>query len=167
MTKSSPAGFSSARFAPCSASTAITTKLSIFFPTATQTILTNYDQLRYHLLPYIYSVSWMVTSQGYSMMRGLVMDFQSDTNVYDIASQYMFGPAIMVNPVTTAGATNRNIYLPAGTSWVNFWTGQTNAGRQTISTAAPIATVFAVCACWLNHSLWTFNPSRHTKCGSD
>jgi alpha-D-xyloside xylohydrolase len=116
-------------------------KAIYLFPAATENILINYDQLRYHLLPYNYSVSWMVTSQGYTMMRPLVMDFQSDTSVYNIPDQYMFGPALLVNPVTVAGATNRNVYLPAGTGWVNFWTGQTNAGGQTISAAAAIDTL--------------------------
>jgi len=66
------------------------------FDEATQKILINYDQLRYHLLPYIYSVAWQVTSQDYTMMRPLVMDFQNDSQVYKITDQYMFGPAIMV-----------------------------------------------------------------------
>ncbi len=108
------------------------------FPAATQAVLTNFDQLRYELLPYIYSISWMVTSQGYTMMRPLIMDFQTDTNVFNIPDQYMFGPALMSCPVTVSGATVRNVYLPSGTVWYDFWTGQTNAGGQTISTAATI-----------------------------
>ena len=101
-------------------------------------VLTNFDALRYHLVPYNYSVSWKVTSQGYTMMRPLVMDFQSDTNVFNIPDQYMFGPAMMACPVTTASATTRNVYLPAGTTWYDFWTGATNAGGQTVSAAATI-----------------------------
>ena len=108
------------------------------FPTNTEAILINFDQLRYHLLPYIYSVSWMVTTNAYTMMRPLIMDFGQDTNVYGITDQYMFGPAIMVNPVTQAGATNWNVYLPAGATWYDFWTGLTNSGGQTINAAAPI-----------------------------
>ena len=108
------------------------------FPTNTEAILINFDQLRYHLLPYIYSVSWLVTTKAYTMMRPLIMDFGQDTNVYSMAGQYMFGPSIMVNPVTQAGATNWNVYLPAGAAWYDFWTGLTNAGGQRISAAAPI-----------------------------
>ena len=104
----------------------------------TEDILVHYDQLRYHLIPYIYSVSWMVTHGDYTMMRPLVMDFQTDTNVFNIPDQYMFGPALMPCPVTVAGATNRNVYLPSGTIWHDFWTGATNAGGQTISAAAAI-----------------------------
>ncbi len=108
------------------------------WPTATQNILIDFDKLRYHLVPYIYSVSWMVTSDGYTMMRPLVMDFRTDSNVYDIDDQFMFGPAVMACPVTTASATSRNVYLPAGTSWYDFWTGSSYAGGQTISASAPI-----------------------------
>ena len=111
------------------------------FPPATENILINYDQLRYHLLPYIYSVAWMVTSKGYSMMRPLVMDFRNDTNTYNIPDQFMFGPSILVNPVMQAGATNRNVYLPDGTTWWDFWTGQSYAGGQTNVAAAPIETL--------------------------
>jgi len=108
------------------------------FDTNTENILIRYDQLRYHLIPYIYSVSRMVTRDCYTMMRPLVMDFQSDTNVFNIPDQYMFGPALMPCPVTVAGATNRSVYLPSGTTWYDFWTGQTNAGGQTVSAAATI-----------------------------
>lgn len=108
------------------------------FPAATQPILLNFDKLRYHLLPYIYSVSWMVTHDRYTMMRPLVMDFRTDTNVFNLKDQFMFGPALMACPVTASGAISRNVYLPAGATWINFWTGATNAGGQTISAAAPI-----------------------------
>ncbi len=59
-----------------------------------------FDELRYRLMPYIYSVAWKVTSEGYTIMRGLPMDFQSDKNTYNIDDQYMFGPSIMICPVT-------------------------------------------------------------------
>ncbi len=111
------------------------------FPADTESILINFDQLRYHLLPYIYSVSWMVTTQGYTMMRPLIMDFQQDSNVYGIPDQFMFGPAIMVNPVVQAAATNRQVYLPSGTTWWDFWTGQSYAGGQVNNAAAPITTM--------------------------
>jgi alpha-D-xyloside xylohydrolase len=111
------------------------------FDEATQRILINYDQLRYHLLPYIYSVAWQVTSQDYTMMRPLVMDFQNDSQVYKITDQYMFGPAIMVCPVIKAGASSRSVYLPAGSFWYDFWTGQSHIGGQTIDTTAPIETL--------------------------
>ena len=58
------------------------------------------DNLRYRLLPYIYSVGWQVTHDGYSIMRGLPMDFPRDRKTYSIDDQFLFGPAIMVSPVT-------------------------------------------------------------------
>jgi alpha-D-xyloside xylohydrolase len=106
-----------------------------------QEILTSYDNLRYRLLPYIYSMAWRVTSEGYTPMRGLVMDFPSDRNVLDISDQFMFGPALLVNPVTHAGATKRSVYLPAGTTWYDFWTGASLKGGREISASAPIETM--------------------------
>ncbi|MBN2594758.1 MAG: DUF5110 domain-containing protein [Sedimentisphaerales bacterium] len=111
------------------------------FDEATQKILIDYDRLRYHLLPYIYSVSWQVTSNDYTMMRPLVMDFRHDEKVYSIADQYMFGTAIMVNPVIQAGASSREVHLPEGTKWYDFWTGESFTGGQTIDAAAPIETM--------------------------
>jgi alpha-D-xyloside xylohydrolase len=111
------------------------------FNEETQKILIHYDQLRYHLLPYIYSVSWMVTSDDYTTMRPLVMDFRADTNVFNIPDQFMFGPAMMACPVTKAGAANRSVYLPAGTAWTDFWTGRTYPGGQTVEAASPIETM--------------------------
>lgn len=63
-------------------------------------VLINYDNLRYRLLPYIYSLAWQVTNQDYTMMRGLPMDFANDKATYNINDEYMFGTAFLVNPVT-------------------------------------------------------------------
>jgi alpha-D-xyloside xylohydrolase len=111
------------------------------FNESTQRIMAEYIKLRYHLLPYIYSCSWLVTSQGYTMMRPLVMDFQNDPNVFDITDQYMFGPALMINPITKLGVTSRKIYLPQGTTWTDFWTGKAYPGGQTIDTSSPVGTL--------------------------
>ena len=100
-----------------------------------------YDDLRYRILPYTYSLAAMVTNSGYTMLRGLVMDFRADSAVYSINDQFMFGPAFLVNPVVSQGATSRNVYLPSGASWCNFWTGQISAGGQTISAKAPRDTI--------------------------
>ncbi len=63
-------------------------------------VLVKFDNLRYRLMPYIYSLAWQVTHNGGSIMRGLPMDFASDHKTLNIADQFMFGPAIMVSPVT-------------------------------------------------------------------
>ncbi len=101
-------------------------------------ILEKFDRLRYHLLPYIYSVAWMVTNQGYTMLRGLVMDFRTDSKVYDVPDQFMFGPAVLVNPVTKAGAASRQVYLPESTHWFDFWTGRKLQGGQSVEAPAAL-----------------------------
>jgi alpha-D-xyloside xylohydrolase len=63
-------------------------------------VLIRFDNLRYRLMPYIYSLAWKVTSEGYTYMRGLPMDFAADKNTLCIDDQFMFGPAVMVCPVT-------------------------------------------------------------------
>ena len=106
-----------------------------------QKILTRYDRLRYRFLPYIYSLAWNTTSEGYTPMRALVMDFPADRDALDIPDQFMLGAALLVNPVTRAGATSRGVYLPAGTTWIDFWTGASYKGGQTITAAAPLETM--------------------------
>ena len=107
----------------------------------TQKILRAYDELRYRMLPYNYSVAWRVTSAGDTILRPLAMDFRADTNALAVSNEYMFGPAFLVAPVTEAKAMNKKVYLPAGTSWVDFWTGEKFDGGQTITAAAPLETI--------------------------
>jgi alpha-D-xyloside xylohydrolase len=107
----------------------------------TKTILLHYDNLRYRLLPYIYSLSWEVTSKGYTIMRSLAFDFKDDPAINSIPDQYMFGPAFLVNPVTERGKTTRSVYLPKSTTWFDFWTGQTLSGGQNVDAPAPVETI--------------------------
>jgi alpha-D-xyloside xylohydrolase len=112
------------------------------FDAATQDVLRTYLDLRYRLLPYTYSVAWQVTSNGNTIMQPLVMNFPKDPKVLDIGNQYLFGPSIMVTPVTTAGATEQAVYLPAaGAPWYNFWTGETAAAGTSVQAAAPVKTL--------------------------
>ncbi|MCF8357908.1 MAG: glycoside hydrolase family 31 protein [Prolixibacteraceae bacterium] len=94
--------------------------------------------LRYRLLPYIYSEAWQVTKNGSTMMRPLVMDFNADENAVKQPFQYMFGNAFLVAPVTTAGATQREVYLPRSAGWYNFWTGERFTGGQSVTADAPL-----------------------------
>jgi len=102
-----------------------------------QKILTMYDQLRYRLMPYIYSVAWKTTSEGYTPMRALVMDFRDDPRVWNIGDQFLFGPSLLVNPVTEPGATTRHLYIPKG-RWYDFWTGESVEGGHAMDAPAPL-----------------------------
>lgn len=106
------------------------------WPLAYKDLLT-YDKFRYRMLPYTYSLGWRVTENGYTLMRPLVMDFRHDASVYNIDSQYMFGPALMVAPVTSP-QDRRWVYLPKGESWINFWTGQSFTGGRHIEVKVPL-----------------------------
>ncbi|MGB7137724.1 MAG: TIM-barrel domain-containing protein [Acidobacteriaceae bacterium] len=97
-----------------------------------------YDQLRSRMRPYIYSLAWRVTSEDYTMMRPLVMDWRDNQEVRDIGDEYLFGPAILVSPVTQKGATSREIYLPPAPAWYDFWTGAQMKGDRRIEAAAPL-----------------------------
>ena len=103
----------------------------------TQEQLLAYDKLRYRLLPYIYSLAWKVTHEGYTIMRPLVMDFRADPKAQLVSDEFMYGPAFLVAPVTEPKATSRDVYLPKGADWIDFWTGKKYTGGQTVSTAAP------------------------------
>ncbi len=112
--------------------------------------LEKYLNLRYLLLPYLYSTAWNITSNGDTYMRALFMDFPQDKCVHDIDNQYMFGRSLLVAPVTEAmyvdEAKNVNlsqmkskaVYLPAGCNWFDFWTGEQLNGAQTVDRETPI-----------------------------
>jgi len=102
-------------------------------------ILVDYDRFRYRLLPYIYSLSWQVTSRGYTLKRALVMDFPDDSEAVDLEDQFMFGPAFLVCPVTKEGAVSRNVYLPSDADWYDFYTGERIKGGQAIEADAPLS----------------------------
>jgi alpha-D-xyloside xylohydrolase len=102
-----------------------------------QKILVSFDRLRYRILPYIYSLAWKTTSERYTPMRPLVMDFRGDTRAENTGDEFMFGPAFLVGPVTEPAATTRQLYLPRA-KWYNFWTGSSQGGGSAISAIAPL-----------------------------
>ncbi len=101
-------------------------------------ILTRYDELRYRLLPYIYSAAWGVTSRGEVLMKALPFVYPNDRSLRDVADQFLFGDSILVNPVTERSATTRSVVLPSDDNWIDFWTGQTHRGGQVITADAPL-----------------------------
>lgn len=116
-----------------------------------------YIRLRYHLLPYLYSISWEVTSQQSSMMRALVMDFASDKQALDINDEFMVGKSLLVSPVTEpmywrnkqsgdksmmvedfSIVKSKEVYLPKGADWFDFWTGDYMPGGQKVAKEVPL-----------------------------
>ncbi|WP_113675331.1 TIM-barrel domain-containing protein [Vallitalea guaymasensis] len=118
---------------------------SIFYDT-----LVKFNNLRYRLMPYIYSLAGKVTFENYTIMRSLPFDFRYDNNVYNIADQFMFGPSIMINPITkpmyygknskklSGIEKTREVYLPKGYDWYDFWTGKQYQGGQIIESKATL-----------------------------
>jgi len=104
-------------------------------------ILEKYLRLRYQLMPYIYSLGYQTWLTGAPFLRALPLDFPNDPKVADLRDEYMFGPAFLVAPVTEQGATSRQVYLPAGADWFNYWTNERVKGGQTITVTAPIDTI--------------------------
>jgi alpha-D-xyloside xylohydrolase len=96
-----------------------------------------FDRLRYRLLPYVYSLAGAVSHDDATFLRPLVMDFPEDVAAREITDQYLFGPALLVSPVTSYKARARSVYLPAGADWYDFWTGKRLRGGQTLNAAAP------------------------------
>ncbi len=108
-----------------------------------------YINLRYRLLPYIYSTSWDVTANQSTFMRALVMDFAADKQALDINDEFMFGKSLLVCPVTKPLYNNggkedfttvktKEVYLPKGCDWVDFWTGEKQNGGQKINKECPL-----------------------------
>ncbi|MBP3788657.1 MAG: DUF5110 domain-containing protein [Prevotella sp.] len=117
-----------------------------------------YIELRYRLLPYIYATAGDVVQRSGSMMRPLVMDFAHDRKAIRLNDEYMFGRQLLVKPVTDPlytwkderkkghlvypdvrkAAAPVSVYLPAGTDWYDFWTGQRVKGGRTLQRPCPI-----------------------------
>ena len=115
--------------------------------------LLKFTNLRYRLMPYIYSLAWKVTNENYTIMRALPFDFMNDSATFNINNQYMFGPSIMVNPVVEplyyhannvkidSSDYKREVYLPKATRWFNFWTGKQYEGGTNIKADASYETM--------------------------
>jgi alpha-D-xyloside xylohydrolase len=101
-------------------------------------ILQQYDRLRYRLLPYIYSSAWGVTDRGQILMKALPFVYPEDARRRQISDQFLFGDSLLVNPVTEPHVAKRSVLLPAADGWVDFWTGRSYRGGQTIVAEAPL-----------------------------
>ena len=108
---------------------------------STMALLRRFDAFRYRMLPYIYSAAWDVTHNGASIMQPLMMAFPQDPKAAAVSHEYMFGPDFLVAPVLhplARGGYHTSVYLPAGVTWFNFWTGKAVAGGQTLRVKSPL-----------------------------
>ena len=112
--------------------------------------IARFIRLRYQLTPYIYSLMANVTRNSSMMVRALALDFPEDISTHAITDQYMFGAALLVAPVTapmyysngsqplTGAPKTREVYLPEGHSWFDFWTSSLYSGGAAITAEAPL-----------------------------
>ena len=96
-----------------------------------------YDELRYRLMPYIYTVGADTYMKDGSIMRALATDFPQDVKARKIADQYLFGDAFLVAPVTAYKARSRSVYFPGRATWYDFDTGAAHPGGSTATVDAP------------------------------
>jgi alpha-glucosidase len=99
----------------------------------------NAIDLRYSLLPYIYSYERQGTEGNVGLVRPLFWQFPEDKKAAAQTSEWMFGDGLLVSPVVTKGATEQTVYLPAG-EWMNYATGQRYRGHQTIQVPVDAST---------------------------
>lgn len=95
-------------------------------------------ELRYRLMPYIYTAAADAHYESAPIMRGFALDFPADSKAKNINDQYLFGKSILVAPVTKYKATSRDVYLPKGADWYDFYTGQKHAGGANVTANAPL-----------------------------
>ena len=120
---------------------------------ATYDTIVAFIKLRYRLLPYLYSLHGWTAHRAYTPMRALAFDFRHDPDVFDVDDEFMLGPSLLICPVTEPihfgpgsapldhGCRTRQVYLPRGCDWYDFWTGRRHEGGQTIDADAPLETM--------------------------
>ncbi|NGM84648.1 glycoside hydrolase family 31 protein [Paenibacillus sp. 7124] len=100
-----------------------------------------YISMRYELLPYLYNQFKESAENGQPVQQPLVYQFQDDAKTYNIEDQFMFGDSMMLAPVVKEGQTSREVYLPSGETWVDYWTGKKYEGNQSITVKADLGTL--------------------------
>jgi len=104
-------------------------------------VLERYVHLRETLRPYLREVMRAAHTDGQPAMRGLFHEFPADAHAWDVDDQFLLGPDVLVAPVITAGARERDVYLPAGARWTDAATGEEHDGGRTVRAAAPLDVV--------------------------
>ncbi|MBV9230985.1 MAG: glycoside hydrolase family 31 protein [Chloroflexi bacterium] len=105
------------------------------------TIIKDLLFLRERLRPYILEQMQLAHERGIPPMRPLFFDFPQDDGCSRVDDQFLFGSDLLVAPVLTEGARHREVYLPAGTTWTDAWSGETFDGGQSIVAEAPLARI--------------------------
>lgn len=103
-------------------------------------ICRKYAELRYKLLPYIYSLAWQARETGMPLMRAMWLHYPDDDLAVQSSSQYLWGRDMLIAPVATKGATSRDVYLPAG-DWYDWWTNERFSGKRNISREVDLSTM--------------------------
>ncbi|MDO4866357.1 MAG: glycoside hydrolase family 31 protein [Clostridia bacterium] len=106
-----------------------------------EAILAKYLFLRERLRPYIRNVMREAHETGAPVMRPLFFVFPEDIDAWNVEDAYLFGPDVLVAPVMTPGAQEREVYLPAGAEWIEAATGRWYAGGQKVLAQAPLAVI--------------------------
>lgn len=100
-------------------------------------ICREYMQMRYRLLPYIYTLFWEATNTGAPILRPLLYHFPSDRHTFTLSDQVMLGPSLLAAPIYRPGMEYRAVYLPEG-RWYDWWTGEVFTGPTHILAHAPL-----------------------------
>ena len=94
-------------------------------------IVKKYDELRYQLMPYTYTLAWEARQTGMPLMRALWLHYPDDTTARGMGSEYLWGRNLLIAPVFEKGAVSRDVYLPAG-EWYDWWTLRRQTGGKTV-----------------------------------
>jgi alpha-D-xyloside xylohydrolase len=108
------------------------------FGDATYRILERYVDIRERLRPYVMTLMGAAHERGTPVMRPLFYDFPEDPATWAVDDAYMFGPDLLVAPVLEAACERRSVYLPAGTTWIDVWSGEAIEGANRIEVETPI-----------------------------
>ena len=103
-------------------------------------VVKKYDELRYQLMPYTYTLAWEARATGMPLMRALWLHYPTDSVATRLGDEYLWGRDLLIAPVYQKGATSRDVYLPKG-DWYDWWTNEKSAGGRTVSRAVDLATM--------------------------